>query len=70
MGDTRNRKKRLAAERQIFTPMSDRMISQNLGGEMATSINPSSGFASMVPGMQVLSDIMLTNIIIIYSNLI
>ena len=32
--------------------MSDRMLAQNLGGEMSTSINPSSGFASMVPGMR------------------
>ena len=52
VGDSRNRKKRLATEREIYTPMSDRMLAQNLGGEMSTSINPSSGFASMVPGMR------------------
>merc|ERR1719239_1397453 len=52
VGDSRNRKKRLATEREIYTPMSDRMLAQNLGGEMSTSINPSSGFASMVPGMK------------------
>jgi len=52
VGDSRNRKKRLATEREIYTPMSDRMLATNLGGEMSTSINPQSGFASMVPGMR------------------
>merc|ERR1719317_930239 len=46
------RTKRLATEREIYTPMSDRMLATNLGGEMSTSINPQSGFASMVPGMR------------------
>merc|ERR1719411_1154235 len=42
VGDSRNRKKRLATEREIYTPMSDRMLATNLGGEMSTSINPQS----------------------------
>ena len=52
VGDSRNRKKRLAANREKFTPISDRILNQNMGGEMTSSINPSSGLASVIPGLQ------------------
>ena len=52
VGDSRNRKKRLAGNREKFTPISDRMLSQNMGGEMSSSISPSSGLASVIPGLQ------------------
>jgi len=51
VGDSRNRKKRLAGLREKFTPMSDRLLAQNMGGEMSSSISPASGLASMIPGM-------------------
>jgi len=51
VGDSRNRKKRLAGLREKYTPMSDRILSQNMGGEMTSSISPVSGLASMIPGM-------------------
>jgi len=51
VGDSRNRKKRMAGNREKYTPMSDRMLASNMGGEMTTSISPVSGLASMVPGM-------------------
>jgi len=60
VGDGRNRKKRLAGVREKYTPISDRILSQNLGGEMSTSISPSSGLASMIPGMQTSAPGMLT----------
>jgi len=51
VGDSRNRKKRLAGLREKYTPISDRILSNSLGGEMSSSINPSSGLASVVPGL-------------------
>jgi len=52
VGDSRNRKKRLAGAREKYTPISDRILSNSLGGEMSSTINPSSGIASMIPGFQ------------------
>lgn len=51
VGDARNRKKRLAGLREKYTPISDRILSNSLGGDMSSSIDPSSGIASMMPGM-------------------
>jgi len=62
VGDSRNRKKRLGASMEKFTPMSDRMLATNMGGEMSSSISPSSGLASMIPGMQTAIPGMQTNI--------
>ena len=52
VGDSRNRKKRMAGVREKFTPISDRILTQNMGGEMTSSISPSSGLASVIPGLQ------------------
>lgn len=50
VGDARNRKQRNPrAER--FTPLPDSVLSRNLGGESAPSIDPSSGLASVTPGV-------------------
>jgi len=50
VGDSRNRKKRLAGLREKFTPISDRLLAKSLGGEAVTTIDPSSGLASALPG--------------------
>lgn len=50
VGDARNRKQRNPrAER--FTPLPDSVLSRNLGGESSSTIDPSSGLASMMPGV-------------------
>jgi len=50
VGDGRNRKKRLAGLREKFTPITDRILSTNLGGQNVTTIDPNSGLASALPG--------------------
>lgn len=51
VGDSRNRKQRNPrAER--FTPLPDSVLSRNLGGENVTTLDPRSGLASIVPGVQ------------------
>lgn len=43
VGDARNRKQRLAGNREKYTPLSDTMLSRNLGGEKVSSLDPSKG---------------------------
>jgi len=62
VGDSRNRKKRLAGLREKYTPISDRILANSLGGEMSSSINPASGLASVVPGMSTSLPGTMTNI--------
>ncbi|XP_045477612.1 pre-mRNA-processing factor 6 [Harmonia axyridis] len=50
VGDARNKKER-NPRNEKFTPLPDSVLSRNLGGEVTTSLNPSSGLASMVPGV-------------------
>lgn len=50
VGDTRNRKQR-NPRAEKFTPLPDSVLSRNLGGDSTTAIDPSSGLASMVPGV-------------------
>ncbi|CAD6208449.1 GSCOCG00003461001-RA-CDS [Cotesia congregata] len=50
VGDARNRKQR-NPRAEKFTPLPDSVLARNLGGESATSIDPSSGLASMMPGV-------------------
>lgn len=50
VGDARNRKQRNPRPEK-FTPMPDSVLARNLGGETSTTIDPSSGLASMVPGV-------------------
>jgi pre-mRNA-processing factor 6 len=50
VGDTRNRKQRLAGLREKYTPMSDAMLARNLAGENVSTIDPKSGLASAIPG--------------------
>ena len=52
VGDARNRKQRLAGQREIYTPLSDAMIARNLAGDTVSTIDPSSGLASAIPGTQ------------------
>lgn len=52
VGDARNRKQRLAGLREKYTPMSDRMLAEGMGAGTTTSIDPSSGLASALPGTQ------------------
>lgn len=40
VGDSRNRKQRLAGLREKYTPMSDSLLARNFGGENITSIDP------------------------------
>ncbi|KAH1016330.1 pre-mRNA-processing factor 6 [Dendroctonus ponderosae] len=49
VGDARNKDQR-NPRREKFTPLPDSVLSRNLGGDATTSIDPSSGLASMVPG--------------------
>lgn len=50
VGDARNRKQR-NPRAEKFTPLPDSVLSRNLGGEQSASLDPTSGLASMVPGM-------------------
>ncbi|KAH8364181.1 hypothetical protein KR084_003469 [Drosophila pseudotakahashii] len=50
VGDSRNRKQR-NPRAEKFTPLPDSLISRNLGGESSSTLDPSSGLASMVPGV-------------------
>lgn len=50
VGDARNRKQR-NPRAEKFTPLPDSVLSRNLGGETVSSIDSSSGLASMVPGV-------------------
>ena len=50
VGDTRNRKQRMAGLREKYTPMSDAMLARNLAGENVSTIDPKSGLASAIPG--------------------
>lgn len=50
VGDSRNRKQR-NPRAEKFTPLPDSVLSRNLGGETASSLDASSGLASMVPGV-------------------
>ncbi|XP_017782698.1 PREDICTED: pre-mRNA-processing factor 6 [Nicrophorus vespilloides] len=49
VGDARNRKQR-NPRAEKFTPLPDSVLSRNLGGESSSTLDPSSGLASMVPG--------------------
>ncbi|XP_034238152.1 pre-mRNA-processing factor 6 [Thrips palmi] len=50
VGDARNRKQR-NPRAEKFTPLPDSVLSRNLGGESSTSLDPSSGLASAIPGV-------------------
>ncbi|XP_036139924.1 pre-mRNA-processing factor 6 isoform X2 [Monomorium pharaonis] len=50
VGDARNRKQR-NPRTDKFTPLPDSVLARNLGGETSTSIDPSSGLASMMPSV-------------------
>ena len=50
VGDARNRKQR-NPRAEKYTPLPDSVLARNLGGETTTSIDPSSGLASMLPGV-------------------
>lgn len=50
VGDSRNRKQR-NPRAEKFTPLPDSVLSRNLGGDSATTIDPSSGLSSMNPGV-------------------
>lgn len=50
VGDSRNRKQR-NPRAEKFTPLPDSVLVRNLAGDATTTINPSSGLASMVPGV-------------------
>ncbi|XP_076648059.1 pre-mRNA processing factor 6 [Halictus rubicundus] len=50
VGDARNRKQR-NPRAEKFTPLPDSVLARNLGGETSTSIDPTSGLASMMPGV-------------------
>ncbi|CRK89861.1 CLUMA_CG003466, isoform A [Clunio marinus] len=50
VGDARNRKQR-NQRAEKFTPLPDSVFSKNLGGKIVNAIDPSSGLASMVPGV-------------------
>ena len=50
VGDARNRKQRLAGLREKYTPMSDTLLAKSMGGESTSSIDPTSGLASAIPG--------------------
>jgi len=49
VGDARNKKVR-NPRAEKFTPLPDSVLSRNLGGESSSTIDPSSGLASAVPG--------------------
>ncbi|XP_076670818.1 pre-mRNA processing factor 6 [Andrena cerasifolii] len=50
VGDARNRKQR-NPRAEKFTPLPDSVLARNLGGETSSSIDPTSGLASMMPGV-------------------
>lgn len=50
VGDSRNRKQR-NPRAEKFTPLPDSVLSRNMGGDAVTTIDPSSGLSSMVPGV-------------------
>lgn len=50
VGDVRNRKQRNPRSEK-FTPLPDSVLSRNLGGDVGNSLDPSSGMASMMPGV-------------------
>ncbi|KAF7282681.1 pre-mRNA processing factor 6 [Rhynchophorus ferrugineus] len=50
VGDARNKKQR-NPRAEKFTPLPDSVLARNLGGEAASTIDPNSGLASMVPGV-------------------
>ncbi|XP_077291122.1 pre-mRNA processing factor 6 isoform X2 [Arctopsyche grandis] len=50
VGDARNRKQR-NPRAEKFTPLPDSVLSRNLGGDSASSLDPTSGLASMNPGV-------------------
>lgn len=50
VGDARNRKQRNPRSEK-FTPLPDSVLSRNLGGESSSTLDPSSGLASMMPGI-------------------
>lgn len=50
VGDARNRKQR-NPRAEKFTPLPDSVLNRSLGGESSSTIDPSSGIASMVPGV-------------------
>lgn len=50
VGDARNRKQRNPRSEK-FTPLPDSVLARNLTGEAQTSIDPTSGLASMMPGI-------------------
>lgn len=49
VGDARNKKQR-NPRAEKFTPLPDSVLSRNLGGESSSTLDPSSGLASMIPG--------------------
>lgn len=49
VGDARNRKQR-NPRAEKYTPLPDSVLARNLGGETTSSIDPSSGLASILPG--------------------
>ena len=49
VGDSRNKKLR-NPRAEKFTPLPDSVLSRNLAGDTNTSIDPSSGLASVTPG--------------------
>lgn len=51
VGDARNRKQR-NPRAEKFTPLPDSVLTRNLGGDTSNSLDPSSGLASMMPGVQ------------------
>lgn len=50
VGDSRNRKQR-NPRAEKFTPLPDSVLARSLGGEQQSQIDPTSGLASMVPGV-------------------
>uniref|UniRef100_A0A336MK64 Pre-mRNA-processing factor 6 n=1 Tax=Culicoides sonorensis TaxID=179676 RepID=A0A336MK64_CULSO len=50
VGDSRNKKQR-NPRAEKFTPLPDSVLTRNLGGESTNTIDPSSGLASMIPGV-------------------
>eukprot|EP00096_Caligus_rogercresseyi_P012966 TRINITY_DN5633_c0_g3_i1.p1 TRINITY_DN5633_c0_g3~~TRINITY_DN5633_c0_g3_i1.p1 ORF type:complete len:932 (+),score=268.10 TRINITY_DN5633_c0_g3_i1:125-2920(+) len=50
VGDSRNRKQRLAGMREKYTPVSDSLLAKNMGGNTVSTIDPTSGLASALPG--------------------
>ncbi len=51
VGDSRNRKQRNPRPER-FTPLPDSVLARNLGTESTSTLDPRSGLASMIPGVQ------------------